>query len=185
MSSPPGWWDLEKRWSCSILFHLRRVSSGAPVRAAVGEGAGGETLPSTCSGRGQPELRSLSAPRTQIAGPASQHWPPRATCSIFPMLPLFSRSVVSDSVQPCELQHARLPCPSACQPLHSSSWLLRVCLADPGDPGKPRAPGSALRSLHLIPGLEGLSSSQQRPPRLPPEGHCRLPGLLLGNKGLL
>ena len=59
MSSPPGWWDLEKRWSCSILFHLRRVSSGAPVRAAVGEGAGGETLPSACSGRGQPELRSL------------------------------------------------------------------------------------------------------------------------------
>ena len=152
---------------------------------AVGGGAGGETLPSACSGGGQPELGSLSAPQTQTAGLAPQHWPPGARCSIFPMLPLFSHSVVSDSVQPRELQHARLTCPSACQPLHSSSWLLRVCLADPEDPGRPRTPGSALRNLHLITGLEGLSSSQQRPPRLPPEGHCRLPGLLLGNKGLL
>ena len=94
-----------------VLFHLRRVSSGAPIRAAVGEGAEGETLPSACSGGGWPELGSLSAPRTQVAGPASQHWPRGATCSIFPVL-LFSRLLVSDSVQPRDLQHARLPYPS-------------------------------------------------------------------------
>ena len=28
---------------------------------------------------------------------------------------LFSRSVMSNSLQPCGLQHARLPCPSLCK----------------------------------------------------------------------
>ena len=33
----------------------------------------------------------------------------------------FSCSVVSDSLQPCELQHARPPCPSATPGVHSNS----------------------------------------------------------------
>ena len=33
----------------------------------------------------------------------------------------FSRSVVSDSLQPHELQHARLPCPSPTPGVHSNS----------------------------------------------------------------
>ena len=49
----------------------------------------------------------LMAPSASLSptGPAGQ---PRA----FPVLLLFSRSVVSDSLRPHGLQHARLPCPS-------------------------------------------------------------------------
>ena len=91
----------------TALSHLRHVRSGAPVRAAVAEAAGGETLLPDCSGGGRPEQGSLTALQTQMAGPASQHRPPGATCALFPVL-LFGRSVISNSVQPCDLPRSRL-----------------------------------------------------------------------------
>ena len=36
----------------------------------------------------------------------------------------FSRSVVSDSLRPHELQHSRLPCPSPTPEVHPNSWPL-------------------------------------------------------------
>ena len=38
----------------------------------------------------------------------------------------FSRSVVSDSLRPHELQHARPPCPSPTRGVHSDSYLLFI-----------------------------------------------------------
>ena len=40
---------------------------------------------------------------------------------VLPLLPLFSRSVVSDSLHPHGLQHTRLPCPSPCPGVCSNS----------------------------------------------------------------
>ena len=43
---------------------------------------------------------------------AYTHTEPRSSQDAFPHLLLFSGKVMSDSLQPCGLQHARLPCPS-------------------------------------------------------------------------
>ena len=43
---------------------------------------------------------------------ASTHTEPRSSQDAFPHLLLFSGKIISDSLQPCGLQHARLPCPS-------------------------------------------------------------------------
>ena len=50
---------------------------------------------------------------------------PVSKCSYILWLLLFGRSIVSDSLQPPELQHARLPCPS---PSAGLSLLTLMCI---------------------------------------------------------
>ena len=63
------------------------------------------------------------------------------------LLLLFSCSVVSDSLQPHRLQHARLPCPSLSPGIYSNSFpLSRWCLQTP----HPLLPLLPLQSIFLI-----------------------------------
>ena len=67
---------------------------------------------------------SSAATRSQSPGFHPQHCPLAAgwlgACQVTPSVQ-FSRSVVSNSLQPHELQHARPPCPSPTPGVHSNS----------------------------------------------------------------
>ena len=80
------------------------------------------------------QLCTKHAPRFTFYLPSSKKLSlPSLKCCLFPeSLSLFSPSVMSDSLRPNGLQHARLPCPSpsprACSNSSPSSWINHLIL---------------------------------------------------------
>ena len=74
--------------------------------------------PSPCCVHNSAPYVCISIPALQIGSSRfhiSHHSLPHTILKITsPLLLLFSSSVVSDSLQPHEVQHSRLPCPSLC-----------------------------------------------------------------------
>ena len=64
-------------------------------------------------------LQALPCGTQAFSSCRTQAWLPWSTWNLSSLLLLFSRSVVSDSLEPHGLQHARLPCPS---PSHVVCW---------------------------------------------------------------
>ena len=87
----------------------------------------------------------------------------------------FSHSVVSDSLQPCGLQHARLPCPSPTPRACSDSypWAKSCPYFSPGEALITITPSSQLERLYS----DSLVQSLSRVRHLRPHGlqHARLP----------
>ena len=98
-----GWLDTWPWWSQVLASYLNKAQVNAP---AWSPGLDCDTPTA---------LHAWSHPHSTLGLPAPRHVLICALCpreTLSKALLLFSHSVVSDSLQPHGLQHARLPCPS-------------------------------------------------------------------------